>query len=290
MKYYLKISNLIICLLCVLLLSACRHSAMNDTKSNETEVEKKNISQEEGDKSLNNKITQEVMDKLYAYMQYDEMVETVGFEPIIIEENEIDNVISCKYNISGKDFEENNCTLDLTFRDNVLDDANTGYMKFKYSDDTKIVEAEDYANLKIGDSLVSVRKKMGNAMRFNKIFWDELYNNPKEYQAIVEGNIHVFLHFSNDVLDKKYIVDEINKDTLSYFKINSKVKDLSKIHSGMKLEDIKKILGSEGYIIESDAGWDDGTHLWKVNDDVGIEVLSDSYIVTIVGDEIKKLE
>lgn len=174
MKYYLKINNFIMCILIVFLLSACTHKAMEDTKLYETEVQKKNTTQETADASLNHKITQEAMDKLYAYMPYDEMVETVGFEPILFLEDETENKIVYHYNIAGEDFEENNCTLDLTFRDNLLDDALTGYMDFPYPEDTKIVKMDDYCNLKTGDSLKDVREKMGNAMRFNKIFWDDL--------------------------------------------------------------------------------------------------------------------
>ncbi|MEA5085170.1 MAG: hypothetical protein VB018_13630 [Lachnospiraceae bacterium] len=262
----------------------------DNTKLNGNKVQNKNVSQESDNEFLSYKITQETMDKLYAYIPYDEMVKIVGVKPIITEENEKDKVISCKYNISGEEFEKNNCTLDLTFRNNVLDDANTGYMNFKYSDDTKFVKAEDYCNLKIGDSLASIRKTMDNSMRFNKIFWDELNINPKEYQAIIENNIRVILHFSNNMLDSKKIVDEINKDTLSCFKINSNLEDLSKIHSDMKVEDIKKILGSEGYLIESSSYSDDVTYLWKISDTVGLEVSYNGNKVRLVGEEIKELE
>lgn len=290
MKYYIKIRKFIMCILAVLLLSACIHKVVDNTKLNENKVQNKNVSQESDNEFLSYKITQETMDKLYAYIPYDEMVKIVGVKPIITEENEKDKVISCKYNISGEEFEKNNCTLDLTFRNNVLDDANTGYMNFKYSDDTKFVKTEDYCNLKIGDSLASIRKTMDNSMRFNKIFWDELNINPKEYQAIIENNIRVILHFSNDMLDSKKIVDEINKDTLSCFKINSNLEDLSKIHSDMKVEDIKKILGSEGYLIESSSYSDDVTYLWKISDTVGLEVSYNGNKVRLVGEEIKELE
>jgi len=285
MKNYLKTNSFIVCMIVVFLLSACAHNEVEDKKINETEVQKKNTSQEASNTSLDKKITQETMDKLYANMPYDEMVKIVGFEPTTSE-------TGYKYNISGTEFEENNCTLDLVFGDNGLDDANTGYMDFKYPQDTKIIETDDYCNLKIGDSLISVRKKMGNAMRFNKIWWDELQINPKEYQAIVEGGINVILHFSNDILDKKYIADEMNTNTLSFFKTNSDVTDFGKIHSGMKVEDIKNILGSEGYIIGSSAytDYDHNVYLWKISDEVGLEVSIDGLYIRIVGEEIKVLE
>lgn len=132
------------------------------------------------------------------------------------------------------------------------------------------------------------------------------FYNPKEYLAIVEGNIHVALFFSNDVLYDKHITDDINMNTLSYFKINTDVKDLSKIHSDMKVEDIQKILGSEGYIIESSnmdylnnaldddsgdyVGDDSNTYLWKMSDTVGLEVLYDGCCVRLVGEETRELE